>query len=220
MQFATCGAASDEMTLAWWQLQVFSAQLTLEYFRDKDRQILQMFHYIDVIMSAMASQITSLTIVYSTVYWGADQTKHQSSASLAFVRGIHRSPANSPHKWPVTRKMFPFDDVIMCIFRLYLQSLAERGSPAQPDVVPTEVEVLECGVDSHGGTNELSPVLPQLITTEVQYPYTGVSLEVQAAILNQMQIITVMYICRLNRGGVWFIQVLTSTTVNFNDGWA
>ena len=39
--------------------------------------------------------------------------KHQSSASLAFVRGIHRWPVNSPHKGPVTRKMFPFDDVIM-----------------------------------------------------------------------------------------------------------
>ena len=70
-------------------------------------------HYNDVIMSAIASQITSLTIVYSIVYSGAYQTKHQSSASLAFVRGIHRWPVNSPHKWPVTRKMFPFDDVIM-----------------------------------------------------------------------------------------------------------
>ena len=64
-------------------------------------------------MSAIAAQITSLTIVYSTVYLGADQSKHQSSASLAFVCGIHRGPVNSPHKWPVTRKMFPFDDVIM-----------------------------------------------------------------------------------------------------------
>ena len=63
-------------------------------------------------MGAMSSEITSLTIVYSTVYSGTDQRKHQSSASLAFVRGIHRSPVNSPHKWPVTRKMFPFDDVI------------------------------------------------------------------------------------------------------------
>ena len=71
-------------------------------------------HYSDVIMGAMASQISSLTIVYSTVYSGIDQRKHQSSASLTFVRGIHRSPVNSPHKWPVTRKMFPFDDVIMC----------------------------------------------------------------------------------------------------------
>ena len=64
-------------------------------------------------MSEITSQITSLTIVYSIVYSDADQRKHQSSASLAFVRGIHRGPVNSPHKWPVTRKMFPFDDVIM-----------------------------------------------------------------------------------------------------------
>ena len=69
----------------------------------------------DVIMGTMASQITSLTIVYPIVHSGADQRKHQSSASLAFVRGIHRWPVNSPHKRPVTRKMFPFDDVIiMC----------------------------------------------------------------------------------------------------------
>ena len=64
-------------------------------------------------MGAIASQVTSLTIVYSTVYSDADQRKRQSSASLAFVRRIHRGPVNSPHKWPVTRKMFPFDDVIM-----------------------------------------------------------------------------------------------------------
>ena len=70
-------------------------------------------HDSDVIMSTIASQITSLTIVYSTVYSGADQRKHQSSTSLAFVRGIHRWPVNSPHKRPVTQKMFPFDDVIM-----------------------------------------------------------------------------------------------------------
>ena len=70
-------------------------------------------HYIDVIMSAIASQITSLTIIYSIGYSGADQRKHQSCAPLAFVRGIHRWPVNSPYKWPVTRKMFPFDDVIM-----------------------------------------------------------------------------------------------------------
>ena len=64
-------------------------------------------------MSLVAPQITSLTIVYSAVCSDADQRKHQSSASLAFVWGIHRGPVNSPHKWPVTRKMFPFDDVIM-----------------------------------------------------------------------------------------------------------
>ena len=70
-------------------------------------------HYCDVIMGAMAPQITSLTIVYSTVHSGPYQRKHQSSVSLAFVRGIHRWPMNSPHKGSVTRKMFPFDDVIM-----------------------------------------------------------------------------------------------------------
>ena len=61
---------------------------------------------------------TSLTIVYSTVYSDADQRKYQSSASLAFVRGIHRRPVNSPHTWPVTRKMLPFDDAIMRWFEL------------------------------------------------------------------------------------------------------
>ena len=70
-------------------------------------------HYSDVIMGMMASQITRLTTVYSTVYSGTDQRKHQSSVSPVFVRGIHRWPLNSPHKWPVTRKMFPFYDVIM-----------------------------------------------------------------------------------------------------------
>ena len=68
-------------------------------------------NYSDVIMGAMAPQITSLPTVYLTVYSGADQ-KHPSSASLAFVRGIHRWPVNSPHKWPVTRKMFLLHDAI------------------------------------------------------------------------------------------------------------
>ena len=57
-------------------------------------------------MGAIASQITSLTIVYSTIYSDVHKKKHQSSASLAFVRGIHRWPVNSPHKGPVTRKCF------------------------------------------------------------------------------------------------------------------
>ena len=64
-------------------------------------------------MGMMASQITSLTIIYSTVYSGSDQRKHESSASLAFVRVIHQRPVNSPHKWPEMRRMFPFDDIIM-----------------------------------------------------------------------------------------------------------
>ena len=78
-------------------------------------------HYDDVKMGAMASQITSLTIVYSTVYSHRDQRKLQSSVSLAFVWGIHRGPVNSPHKWPVTRKSIPFDDVIMvkCVRQIF-----------------------------------------------------------------------------------------------------
>ena len=58
-------------------------------------------------------RLTGVSIVYSTFCLSADQRNYQSSASLAFVRGIHRWPVNSPHKGPVTRKMFPFDDVIM-----------------------------------------------------------------------------------------------------------
>ena len=75
-------------------------------------------HYDYVIMTMLASQITSLTVVYSIVYSGVNYSgvKHQSSASLAFVWEIHRGPVNFPHKWPVTRKMFPFDDVIMHIY--------------------------------------------------------------------------------------------------------
>ena len=52
--------------------------------------LMRLIHCTDIIMSMMASQITSLMVVYSIVYWGADQRKHQSSTSLAFVRGIHR----------------------------------------------------------------------------------------------------------------------------------
>ena len=79
-------------------------------------------------MNTIASQITSLTIVYLTVNSGTYQRKHQSSAALAFVRGIHRGPVNSPHKWPVTRKMFPFDDVIMWTWTLWRSPEPGDGS--------------------------------------------------------------------------------------------
>ena len=66
----------------------------------------------------MVFQITGVSIVCSTVCSCADQRKHQHCASLAFVKGIHRRPMDrwpmdSPHKGPVTRKRFPFDDVVM-----------------------------------------------------------------------------------------------------------
>ena len=78
-----------------------------------DPHSLSKIHFNDIIMGAMAFQIASLTIVYSTVYSSTDQKNPSNSASLAFVRGIQQGPGNSPHKWPVTWKMFPFDDVIM-----------------------------------------------------------------------------------------------------------
>ena len=87
----------------------------LWYFHWYRSGVTKILHYDDVIMGAIASQITSLIIVYSIFYSDADQRKHQSSPSMAFVRGIHRGPVNSPHKWPVTRKMFPCDDVIMAL---------------------------------------------------------------------------------------------------------
>ena len=59
-------------------------------------------HYNEVTMNAMAPKITSLTIVCSTVYSGADQRKHQSSASLAFVCGIHRWPVKSQYRGNVS----------------------------------------------------------------------------------------------------------------------
>ena len=57
--------------------------------------------------------------------------KHQSSALLAFVRGIDWWPVRSPHKGPVTRKIFPFHDVIM-IRQHYVGRYAQRVAHAVP----------------------------------------------------------------------------------------
>ena len=76
-------------------------------------------------MGAMASQITSLKIVYSTVYSSADQRIHLSSASLAFLRGIHRWPVNSPHTGPVTQKWWRHHGV-KCHYGMPMQSYASR----------------------------------------------------------------------------------------------
>ena len=72
-------------------------------------------HHSDVIMSTMASQIIAVSIVCQSACSGANQRKQQSSASLAFMKGIHHWPVNSPRKGPATRKMFPLNDVIMAI---------------------------------------------------------------------------------------------------------
>ena len=80
--------------------------------------------------------ITSLTIVYSIVYGDAYQRKHPSSASLAFVPRIHRGPVNSPHKWPLTLKMFLFHDVIQREISLW-----------SPNPVTNEVPLSRCLCD-------------------------------------------------------------------------
>ena len=84
-------------------------------------------HYTDVIMSAMACQITGISLAYWTVYSDENQRKRQSSASLALLRGIHRWPVNSQHKRPVTLKMFPLDDVITNDFLYYWLFIILQG---------------------------------------------------------------------------------------------
>ena len=120
-QSIEAGVLSREWRCSWssahrrcsnyiWVINDLIAYKGASYIRDLT------VHYSGIIMGVMASQITSLTIVYSTIYSGADQRKHQSSASMVFVWGIHWWPVNFPHKWPVTWKMFPSDDIIMiCI---------------------------------------------------------------------------------------------------------
>ena len=102
---------TSKMTSLYWTraLDAFPCHRVIMCGTENDARLIKgRTHYNDVIMDATASQITSLTIVYWTIYSGSDQRKHQRSASLAFV-----SPVNSPHKGAVTRKMFSFDDVIM-----------------------------------------------------------------------------------------------------------
>ena len=92
----------------------------------------------------MASQITSVSIVYSIICPGEDQRKHQSYASLAFVRGIHRWPVNSLHKGPVTRKRFPFDDFIMVL----VPSPALCGSPQiSTNMTPSYIKFIQTPID-------------------------------------------------------------------------
>ena len=87
----------------------------------------------------MASQITSLMIAYSTVYSGTDQRKHQSSASLAFLREFAGDWRNFPHKGPVTRKMFPFDDVI-----IFSKIAIEVGTWMSSYIPHLSVDVIIC----------------------------------------------------------------------------
>ena len=135
-EFPAQMASNAENVSIWWRHHVISdckgstqqllhlGTLSIDYHRGHMDHDNVLNHYSDVTMAAIASQITSLTIVYSTVDSDADQREHQSSASLAFLWGIHRGPVNFPHKWPVTRKMSPFDDVIM----LYLTAKVTQSN--------------------------------------------------------------------------------------------
>ena len=105
-----------------FQLSKFQTYIAIKYHPVPVKQLQKLwidvtwihcFHYNDVIMSSMASQIW---IVCLTVGSGADQRKHRSSMSLAFAKGIHRWLVDSPHKGPVTWKMFPFDDIMLIDF--------------------------------------------------------------------------------------------------------
>ena len=102
-----------DLACAWCKLGKWGEQAKQEPGAIRSNILYHRGHNSDVIMSVMASQITGVCSVCPTACSDADQRKHQTSASLTFVRGIHRWLVNSPHKGPVTRKMFPFDDVIM-----------------------------------------------------------------------------------------------------------
>ena len=95
-------ACTEELTQSWWEWLLMPLRPITHTGRAWDD--FSTLHYSGVIMSAMASQITGVTIVYSNIYSGADQRKLASSASLAIVWGINRWPVNSPHKGPETWK--------------------------------------------------------------------------------------------------------------------
>ena len=106
--------------LRWtWYIILKKSNLQIEFPRCPQTNIL---HYSDIIMSAMASHITSIYIVCWNVDSGSDQRKHQRPASLAFVCGIHRWQVNSPHKRPVTRKYFHLITSSLCNTNVIVKS--------------------------------------------------------------------------------------------------
>ena len=108
-----------------WTIYVCNISVARSSFNDWLR-VYESLHNNDVIMRTMASQITSVSVVCPAVASGSVQRKHQSSASLAIVRGIHRWPVNFPHKRSETRKLFPFEDVIMICSHTALFSLNKK----------------------------------------------------------------------------------------------
>ena len=120
-----------------------------------DRSSAEQEHHSDVIMDTFASQITGVSTVCSTVSSGTDRRKHQSSASLAFVRGIHQWPVDSLHKGQITPKMFPFDDVIT--LKTGLMASSWPGRPAK-----------------HATSNTLNWWWPSLLTNTCHQASVGI----------------------------------------------
>ena len=79
-------------------------------------------HYSDVIKGAMTSHHPHDCLL-NRLFRRRTTNTPKLYTSLAFVRGIHRWPVNSPHKWPVTRNIFPFDDVIILLLIILILSI-------------------------------------------------------------------------------------------------
>ena len=111
------GITSNKMTLEW-RFDVTPKSLLCNVSAGKQQQKLDKQthewlcpqHYSDVIMRAVAYQITRISCLLN-VCSGSDQRKTSKLLVTGRLRGIHRWPVNSPHKGPVTPRMFPFDDV-------------------------------------------------------------------------------------------------------------
>ena len=128
-------------------------------------------HYNEVIMGAMATQITSLTNVYSNVYSGADQRRHQKLRITGFCVG--NSPVTPTHKWPVTWKMFPFGDVIM---QRSLEAVRYKGISYHRTMTAYRIKFRysshECFYSSQGNSNESRPYVKHIrIRFLVEYEY-------------------------------------------------
>ena len=109
-------------------------------------------HYSDVITCAMASQITSLSIVHAIVYSGRSKKKLKLRV-IGLCAEIQRWPVNSPHKWPVKRKMFPFDDVIMwsnnqCKYKPHTKGLYSlNDKTSYPHLISLRIEARRLDVN-------------------------------------------------------------------------
>ena len=125
---------------SWWKSIRYHVLDTLIILIEFWKKIMT-WHYTDVIMGAMASQITSLTIVYSTVF--QTEIKENITASRHWPL-CGEFTGWIPHKWPVTRKMFPFDDVIMETDGQYEDLCARSRYQEQGEVIISHVITCPC----------------------------------------------------------------------------